>query len=357
MGSTRDGHASLFTSPTPHRAARVGVIAELGVNHDGFEARALELVDAAAAAGADAVKVQWFVPDRLLSNQALLAGYQRMQADDPRQMLENLVLPLESVARVRRRAAERGLHFVVTLFSPGDAEAVASLNPDAIKIASPDAVNRPLLTVACGLGRPLIVSTGTCELDELAPTAALLRVHEPGACLLQCVSAYPAPSNQAALAGIGALADRFDLPTGYSDHTTDPLTGALAVAAGAVVVEKHLTHDREAPGPDHAASFEPNELGRYIEHIRQAARMRGPVGKGVQPAEADVARVARQSVCAVRDLPAGYVLAHGDLTVKRPGTGIPAAQFDRIVNQRLLRAVRANDVLVEADISRTAASA
>lgn len=348
---------ALFRPATSRRPARVGMIAELGVNHDGSEARALSLVDAAHEAGADAVKVQWFVPDRLLSNQALLASYQEAQATDPRQMLEALMLSTASMRRVRERAAARGLHFIVTLFSPDDAEAVATMRPDAVKIASPDAVNPPVLDAARGLGLPLLVSTGTCTLAELAPTARLLRHHEPGACLLQCVSSYPAPDDQAALAGIAALAERFNLPAGYSDHTTDPLTGALAVAAGAVVVEKHLTYDKSAPGPDHAASFEPAELAAYIGHIRQAARMRGALGKHVQPTEADVARVARQSVCAVRELPAGHVLQRADLTVKRPGTGIPARRLEELVGRRLRRAVRANDLLAEADIAATMSAA
>lgn len=349
--------SAFFAPATAHRAARVGVIAELGVNHDGFESRALELVDAAAGAGADAVKVQWFVPDRLLSNQALLAGYQQGQAADPRRMLEQLMLPWKSVARVRERAAEAGLHFVVTLFSPEDARAVAALEPDAIKIASPDAVNPPVLEAACLIGRPMIVSTGTCTLDELAPTAAVLREHEPGACLLQCVSSYPTPADHAALGGIAVLTERFALPAGYSDHTTSPMTGALAVAAGALVIEKHLTHDRGAPGPDHAASFEPTELATYIRHIREAARMRGPAGKSAQPVEADVMRVSRQSVCVVRDLPAGHVLERDDLTVKRPGTGIPAAALERVLGRSLQRPVRANDLLVEADLTGAVASA
>ncbi len=349
--------AGFFTSATTDAPAHVGVIAELGVNHDGQEVRALELVDAASEAGADAVKLQWFVPDRLLSNQAILAAYQEDQADDPRAMLEALMLPLASAERVRQRALELSLAFIVTLFSPDDAEAVSALEPDAVKIASPDAVNRPLLDAACAISRPLIVSTGTCALDELDGTIELLQAHQPGACLLQCVSSYPTPTEQAALAGISALAAHSGLPAGYSDHTTDVLTGSLAVAAGAVVIEKHLTHDREAPGPDHAASFEPAELATYIGHVRQASQMRGACGKVVQPVEADVAKVARQSVCVRRDLPAGHVLQAEDLTVKRPGTGIPAARLGEMVGKRLQQTIQANDLLTEAHIVAPALSA
>ena len=347
----------LFHPATDTAPPRVAVIAELGVNHDGEEARAIELVDAARDAGVDAIKLQWFVPDRLLSNQALLAAYQEGQAEDPRAMLQRLMLPVESVQRVRQRAEAVGLHFVLTLFSPADAPTVESLSPDAVKIASPDAVNMAVLRAAAALDRPLLCSTGTCAMDELGPAARLLQRHRAGGALLQCVSSYPAPNEQAALAGIGALAQRYDVPSGYSDHTTDPLTGALAVAAGALVIEKHLTHDRGAAGPDHAASFEPAQMADYVQAVRQAAAMHGGRGKRVQPVEADVARVARQSVCVKRDLDAGHVLTAEDLTVKRPGTGIPAARLPETIGRRLAQPASANDLLTEAHLETASAGA
>ncbi|MEX1017877.1 MAG: N-acetylneuraminate synthase family protein [Phycisphaeraceae bacterium] len=343
--------ADWFAPATPDAPPRVWVIAELGVNHDGSVERAVALVAAAREAGADAVKVQRFEPGRLLSNQALLAGYQAGRASDARDLLRPLVLELEAMREVRMAAVRAGLAFVVTPFSLGDVAELAELGVDAVKLASPDAVNLPLLRAAAGLGVPMIVSTGTCELDELAPAAAMLGAHGPGGCLLQCVSAYPTPDAAAALGGITALADRFGLPAGYSDHTTSTLTGGLAVAAGAVVLEKHLTHDRTAPGPDHAVSLEPADFAAYVEHVRRAVAMLGPRGKRMLDIERDVQHVSRQSLCAVRDLPAGHTLDRTDLTVKRPGVGIPAAALDATLGRRLARAVKANDLLRPTDLA------
>ena len=180
--------------------------------------------------------------------------------------------------------------------------------------------------------------------------ASLLQAHRAGGCLLQCVSAYPAPDELAALGGIGVLHQRFGLPAGYSDHTASEAAGALAVAAGAVVLEKHLTYDSSAAGPDHAASLEPAGLKRYIDAVRQATAMLGPRRKTQLEIEADVKRVSRQSVCATRDLPAGHVLKREDLTVKRPGTGLPATQFNAVLGKTLKRAVAGNQLLQAADV-------
>ncbi|MFP4222609.1 MAG: N-acetylneuraminate synthase family protein [Phycisphaeraceae bacterium] len=340
-----------FAPATSEHPPRVLLIAEIGVNHDGRLDRALELTRAAAEAGADAVKFQWFNPGRLLSNQARLAEYQKAAADDPREMLAKLALSADDFATLRQAAREAGVLFIVTPFSPADVDELAPLGPDLVKIASPDAVNPLLLRGAATLGVPMLISTGTCEPGELAPAARLLAGHEPGGALLQCVSSYPVPDERAAVGGMLALAREFGLPVGYSDHTPSPLTGAVAVAAGAVVLEKHFTHDPAAAGPDHAASVDPAGFADYARLARRAAAMLGPLAKSVDPIEAEVREVARQSLCAARDLPAGHVLTPGDLTVKRPGTGIPAAKLDETLGKRLVRAVTRGDLVQEPDLA------
>ena len=342
--------ALVFHAADADRVAAVAVVAEIGVNHDGRVSVGRGLVDAAARAGADAVKFQYFHPDRLLSNQAELAGYQRGKASSQRELLAKLALPIDALAELVGYAHGLGLSAVVTPFSPEDPAELAGLGLAAIKTASPDAVNVPLLDAAAALGLPLLISTGTCTLDELAYAAALLKRHSAGGCLLHCVSSYPTPAEEAGLAGIGVLAGRFQVPVGYSDHTPLVQTGGLAVAAGAVVLEKHLTHDRDAPGPDHAASLDPEQFADYVRQARLAAAMLGRRVKDASPIEGDVRRVSRQSVCVVRDLPAGHVLAAGDLTVKRPGTGIPAADLPGVVGRTLVRGVCANDLLDLADL-------
>src|SRR5690606_32292886 len=134
----------------------------------------------------------------------------------------------------------------------------------AVKVASPDAVNPVLIRRAAALEVPVLVSTGTCEAEELDDVAATIHGHATGGALLQCVSSYPTPDAAASLGGIAALRGRFGLPVGYSDHTTRDDTGAFAVAAGAAVIEKHLTYDPRAKGPDHAASLDPDQFARYV---------------------------------------------------------------------------------------------
>ncbi len=336
---------TLFREADETAPARVLVVAEVGVNHDGRLDRGFELIQAAAEAGADAVKFQLFSPDRLLSDQALLAGYQKDKAKDAKALLGDLALDLDEMGRLAAAACEAGLGFIVTPFSPGDAADLAQIGVDAVKIASPDAVNTPLLEAVASLGKPILVSTGTCELSELTPAATLLSGHGPGGCLLQCVSSYPTPTKDAALGGMSAMRERYGLPVGYSDHTQAVLTGALAVAAGAVVIEKHLTYDTSATGPDHAASADPRMFTQYVRLIREAQAMLGPTRKDVLPAEVDVRKVSRQSVCVLRDLPAGHRLTQDDLTVKRPGTGIPATELKVIIGQILTRDVKANSLL------------
>ena len=166
-----------------------------------------------------------------------------------------------------------------------------------------------------------------------------------GSALLHCVSVYPTPPGDASLGGVAALRTAFGLPTGYSDHTAGEETGGWAVAAGACVLEEHLTLDRRAAGPDHAASLEPRGFARYAAAAHAAAAALGPVCKAPLASEADAASVARQSVAATRDLPAGHVLAEEDLAVRRPGTGIPAAELKHLPGRRLLGAVPAGHLL------------
>ena len=224
------------------------------------------------------------------------------------------------------------------------------LNPDAIKIASPDAVNLPLLGLTASLNRPMLISSGATDLAELDPPAELLSRRDDPVCYLQYVSSYSTPADEAALGGIVVLANRFGMPVGYSDHTTDVATGAMAVTCGACVIEKHITYDCGAPGPDHAASFEPDQFANYVKQIRQAATMLGPCAKRHRHVEEEVRQICRQSLCLKRDLSTGSLVTREDLTIKRPGTGIPAAHFEQVIGRRLNRPVKANSILLEAHL-------
>lgn len=328
-------------------AAPVMVIAEIGVNHDGSFDRALQLVEIASACGADAVKLQIFQGKALLHASSGFAGYQkdRVEASSPIEMLRKYELSTEDTRRVVARIRELRMLPLATPFSLDDVKTIVDLDLPAIKIASPDLVNRPLLERAALTRRPLLVSTGAATIDEVEQAVSWLRDWKAQFALLHCVSAYPTANESANLCWIPELAARFAVPIGYSDHTTTVMSGALAVAAGACVLERHLTYDRAARGPDHSASSDPDQFHEYIRLVREAELLRGTPGKRVLAVEEDVRRVSRQSLVLRRSLAAGEQLAADDLLVQRPGTGIPASMITRAIGRRSARAIAAGTML------------
>ena len=322
------------------------VIAEIGVNHDGSVQKAIDLVRIAATCGADAVKLQVFHAVNLLHVSSELAGYQRARTQEanPIDLLRKYELSTSDLRLIVREIIAQRMIPLATPFSPADIDTIESLRLPAIKIASPDLVNRPLLQTAAKLGKPMIISTGAAELSEVEKTVSWLNEWGMSFALLHCVSAYPTPSNQANLCWIAELA-QFEVPVGYSDHTTETLCGALSVAAGATIVERHLTYDRGARGPDHAASSDPSQFQRYIKLIREADVLRGAGSKHVLDIEQDVRAVSRQSLVLRRTLGEGDVLREEDLTVQRPGTGMPAAQIMEAVGRRMTKPVTAGSLL------------
>jgi N,N'-diacetyllegionaminate synthase len=323
------------------------VVAEIGVNHDGSVNRALELVRIASNCGADAVKLQIFRATTLVHPSCRLAEYQRQQlpSDDPIDMLKRYELSSEDIARVVKAIRDLKLIPLATPFSPTDLALVERLRLPAIKIASPDVINRPLLAASAKLGRPLLVSTGAATMAEVETTCDWLRGWGAAFGLLHCISSYPTPPQDANLCWIEELGRRFDVPIGYSDHTTGPMTGALAAGAGASVVEKHLTYDRAARGPDHATSADPAQFERYVKLIREADALRGVPGKRVLPTEEDVRTVSRQSLVLRRALQPGDTIKEEDLAVQRPGTGVSAALFQEAIGRRVVRTVTAGSIL------------
>ncbi|QOJ00416.1 MAG: N-acetylneuraminate synthase family protein [Phycisphaeraceae bacterium] len=326
------------------------VIAELGVNHDGDAGRAMELTRAASWAGADAVKLQYFRADTLMSGAAGLAGYQRRAGErDPREMLRRLELEPGAMGEVVGLAHRLGMHAIVTVFSLGLVGEIDRIPWDAYKTASPDLIHRPLLERVSASGRPMIVSTGAATPAEITRAVGWLAGARDRTALLQCVSSYPASMEDAELGVIPSFAPLGVAAVGYSDHTREVETGALAVEHGAVILEKHLTLSRSAPGPDHAASLEPEGMRTYIALARNA-RVKPDLParpKRVLPCEEDVRRLSRQSVVARRAIRAGEVIRREDLEFKRPGTGVPPFMVDRVAGARAVRDIPA-DAPIEA---------
>lgn len=352
------------------------IIAEIGVNHDGSVDRALHLVDAAANAGADAVKLQLFKADLLMSKAAKLAAYQKAAGEsDPIEMLRRLELSVDQMRPIVERAHARGIHAIVTVFSLELVAEAERLAWDAYKTASPDVIHRPLLEALMATGKPLIVSTGAAEMPEVERAVWWLEQAWNRLAVLQCVSSYPTPINEAELGGIQALREKLhNIPVGYSDHTSSYFAGASAAALGALILEKHLTYDCEAKGPDHRASHNPDEFGLYCDAVRGKYRGRKrmdrsefareltfytdrrylweefPSVKQVLMREMDVRRTSRQSITAIRELPVGHALVRADLTFKRPGTGIAPFRLSEIIGKTLTHAIDADTPLTDADI-------
>lgn len=310
------------------------VVAELGVNHDGRVDKALRLLELAKAAGADAAKLQVFRARTLVHGEGLLAAYQQGTAETSARLLERLELSADELERIAAHARRLGVPLLATPFSLSDVPVCARLGLAAVKIASPDVINHLLLEHAATLGLPMLVSTGAATLDELDASVELLDRLPVPSLLMHCVSAYPTPPDQAHLRFIRELTLRYRRPMGYSDHVPGTEAGALAVAAGAVLLERHFTDDTTAPGPDHAASSDPSEFARYVAAVRHAWQLLGEGGKRLLPLEADVRRVSRQSLVLAVPLGAGEVLQRHHLATQRPGTGIAPCGYRRVIGRR-----------------------
>jgi N,N'-diacetyllegionaminate synthase len=328
------------------KGRRPWIIAEIGVNHDGELETARRLIQAAARAGADAVKFQAFRAERLAGPDAPLADYQRraLGALSQREMLRALELDAGQLHRCRQEAQAQGLAFGCTPFDLESLRAVVALGLDFLKIGSGDADNLPLLEAACASGLPTIVSTGMCDSADVDRIVAVFAGAPQRLALLHCVSAYPAPLAECNLRVIPWLATRAGT-AGFSDHTAGDEAATAAVALGAQVIERHLTHDRAAPGPDHAASLEEAELREYIARLRRLPGALGDGRKRPMPCEQDVRQVARKSLVAALDLPAGTRLERHHLDARRPAGGLPPWSIDSLCGRVLARNLRAGERL------------
>lgn len=351
---------------------RVYIIAEAGVNHNGDYQTALALVEAAADAGADAVKFQTFNSRLLATANAPKAAYQKRNTgneDNQLEMLLKLELPQAWHAPLQARAQELGIGFLSTAFDNQSLEFLHTLDVPLYKIASGEITNGPMLWNVARAGRPMILSTGMATLGEIDQALAVLahglefaelpgsldqvmanwgrdearqRVAEKVA-LLHCTSQYPARLEEVNLQAMDLLADVFDLPVGYSDHTEGLLVSLAAVARGAKIIEKHFTLDRTMPGPDHAASLEPDELKTMARQIRQVEQALGARCKTPQASEWDTRKAARQSLTFVRNVSEGQTITADDLGTARRGGGTSPMHAWDLFGTPAVRAFMAGD--------------
>jgi len=318
---------------------QVTIIAEAGVNHNGDIEQACRLIDVAADAGADFVKFQTFDPEALAAPEARKADYQiKTTGNDESQlqMLRKLAVSPADHQRLIDHCFQRDIGFLSTPFDDASAEMLAGLGVAAFKISSGDLTNLPLLKFVSGFGKPMIVSTGMGDLEEVEDAVAAMR--SAGAndiTLLHCVTDYPADPADANLRAMATLAAAFEVPVGYSDHTEGINVSLAAVALGATVIEKHFTLDRSLPGPDQLASLEPAELADLVTGIRTVEQALGTGQKIPSEKELQNRIAARRSLVTTQDIAAGRSLQPEDLAVMRPGSGLAPKELERVIGMRV----------------------
>ncbi|UZP66752.1 N-acetylneuraminate synthase [Desulfovibrio mangrovi] len=353
----------------------VYVIAEAGVNHNGSLDMALQLVEAAHAAGADAVKFQTFKASSIASAKAGKAEYQKKTTganESQLEMLKKLELSAEDHEILKARCCELGIEFMSTPFDLESLQLLMDLGVQRMKIPSGELTNGPLLLAIARTGLPLILSTGMSTPEEIRNAITVLafgmtepeRTPTPGELqaatekagallaerltLLHCTTQYPTPYEDVNLRGMDTLSSLFKLPVGYSDHTEGITIPVAAVARGAVMIEKHFTLDRNLPGPDHKASLEPQELAEMVRAIRSVEPALGSGEKKPQPSELGNMAIARKSLVAACDIRKGELLTERNMTVKRPGTGISPMRYWELLGTAAC-ADFAADSLIELD--------
>ncbi len=323
-------------------SAPVYLIAEIGLNHNGDAALARDSIDAAAAAGASAVKFQLFDADYFIDARATLG-------DGPpgslREFFRGFQLPRDTWADLARHARAKRVDFFCSIFDSPSLALHRELRPPLIKIASCDITNRPLLKAARAEGLPVLLSTGTADEPEVARAVEWLR--GVPLVLLQCVSAYPAEPGDYNLKVLARFRERFGLPVGISDHCPGNAVSLAAIALGACAVERHFTLDRSLPGPDHALSLEPAEFLQLANDARAVrAALAGDGIKRATPAEDGPRRFGRRSLYCARDVRAGQAVGADDLLPLRPGGGIGPEHAGDLVGRIWARDAKAGDPLV-----------
>lgn len=321
------------------------VIAEAGSNFNQSLDVARRLVDAAADAGADAVKFQLFRAD------ALYPGGGEMH-----DIFKSIELDPAWVPQLAEHCVQRGIHFFASAFDAGSVQVLIDAKVPAMKIASSETTNLSLVAQMAAAGVPLIISTGMCDMVDVEEAAALCEgIGNRDIAFLQCGAMYPLPPELVNLRVMRTFASRFGCPVGFSDHTLQANTGAIAVGAGASVLEKHFTLDRASPGPDHFYALEPHELKDYVTGARDAHIMLGHAIKEMLPEERRLGR--REGLHAARELPAGHRLTAEDIAVRRPAVGIRSRDLSAVVGARLKGALADGEPLAWDNLAFTGPSA
>lgn len=327
------------------------IIAEIGVNHNGDMRLAKKSIKKAAEIGADAVKFQTFNSKKLVSKYAVKAKYQTQNTSSEESqldMLKKLELSYEDHIELKDYCEQLGIEFLSTPFDPDSAKFLNEIGVHAFKIGSGDLTNLPLLQEISTYNRPVLLSTGMGNLTEVEEAIDALKGTETA--ILHCTSNYPTPCEDVNLRVMNTMEQAFGKIVGYSDHTLGYEVTVAAVTLGAKVIEKHFTLDRDLPGPDHKASMNPEEFAELVQAIRNVEKSLGDGIKRCMPSEEDTKSVARKSLVVQEDLQPGDVLTEENLTVKRPGTGIPPKYYSLLIGKTVKTEIKEDNVLTWNDV-------
>jgi N-acetylneuraminate synthase len=316
------------------------IVAEIGSNHNGDMDLCLRLIDAAAEAGADAVKFQSWSESSLIAREEYEANPSytdtKKHFGSLREMVRAYQLTPEQHVVASDHARKRGIAFASSAFAPSEVDLLAGLDVPFIKIASMDINNLPLLAYAARAAKPLVISVGMATLGEVERALDTVRAEgNEDIVLLHCVSIYPAPPSTVHLRNLETLRNAFDVPVGFSDHTLGTAIPLAAIALGACLIEKHFTLDREMAGWDHDISSDPPVLRALVEEGRIVHEALGGTRRTLSEAEIVKRRQFRRSLVTRSALPAGHVLTEADLDAKRPGTGIGPDELRYVVGRQL----------------------
>jgi len=312
------------------------IIAEAGINHNGNFVLAKKLIDNAVKAGADAIKFQTFKTENIVTLTAEKAEYQKDIIDESQyKMLKKFELSDDDFWNLFNYAKKSGIIFLSSPFDEESVDFLDKIGVPAFKVPSGEITNFPLLKKIGQKSKPVILSTGMATLGEVED--ALNYLYKQGIkeiILLHCTTSYPAPVKSVNLRAMETLRCAFQMPVGFSDHTTGIIISIAAVSMGACVIEKHFTLDKTLPGPDHKASLEPRELIALVKGVRDVESALGNGIKTPNEVEKGIKMIARKSIVARRNINKGDILTEENLTMKRPGTGIEPKFLESILHKR-----------------------
>ncbi len=324
------------------------IVAEIGNNHDGSIRQAERLIEAAADAGADAVKLQTHIAEAEMHPSTPTPPH---FAENRWDFTVRMEFSLDAHLQLKALAEQRGLLFFSSPFSVEAVELLERIGNPLYKVASGEVTNPPLLEAIAATGKPALLSSGMSGIEEIERAVTTLQGGGCEVLVLQCTSAYPCPPERVHLRAMVAMGSRFGLPYGISDHTPGVWTSVAAVALGASVVEKHFTLSKRLYGPDHHASLTPDELAQLVAGVREVEQALGSPEKPRDPSLDPVRATFEKSVVSRVAIPAGVILEAQMLTTKRPGNGIPAARLAEVIGRHAARPIAMNHLLTEADLA------